>query len=528
MVFFALVILLLMLFVGGMAVDLMRYEAQRTRIQATADAAALAAASMRQTRPPRDVVEDWFAKAELTQALVNVDVDASSLNYRRVRAETQTITRTYFMHMMGINVLESQAFGQAEERRANIEISLVLDISGSMAGSRMTNLVSAATEFVQDIINEDTENRISISLVPYNGQVNIGADLMAKYNITDRHTQSYCVDLPQAAYGSVALSRTTPMAQNAFADTYNSSGSNGYSTSSMAPDSANRWCMNNSANQVRVLSNNATTLRTQISNLQAVGATSIDAGLRWGAALIDPGSRSIVTELVDQGRVPAYFRGRPFDYDDREALKVIVLMTDGEHWPNEYIAPGYRSGASTIYKHTDGNYSIYHASRSGNDKFWIPHKGEWRSHRWAGETCRTSGRTTTCTYTVPSGNGTPLNWQTVWSELRVAWVAYQLYNRPLGGTLAGWTNTLRVREGTVLNPAPHEVSTMDNRMLELCGLLKTQNVVIFGIAFEAPANGTNLIRSCSSEGRFRSTSGSGLGETFREIRRQITSLRLTQ
>lgn len=529
MVFFALVILLLMLFVGGMAVDLMRYESERTRIQATADASVLAAASMRQTKPPRDVVEDWFAKAQLTHALVHVDVDIDSLNYRRVRADTRTVTRPYFMHMLGVDELRSVAFGQAEERRANIEISMVLDISGSMAGTRMTRLVTAANEFVTNIIEDDTENRVSISLVPYNGQVNIGADLMAKYNITNQHTQSYCVDLPQSAYSAVSLSRTTPMPQNAFADTYNSSASSGsYTTSNMAPDSANRWCLNNSANQVRVMNNNRTTLTNQISNLTAVGATSIDAGLRWGAALLDPGSREMVSELVDQGRVPSYFRGRPFEYDDREALKVIVLMTDGEHWPNEFVADGYRSGASTIYKHTDGNYSIYHASRTGTDKFWIPHKGAWRSHRWAGETCTTSRGTTTCTYTVPSGSGTPLDWQTVWRELRVHWVAYQLYARAVGGTQASWLNVLRVREGTVLNPAPHEVSQMDNRMNGLCTLLKGQNVTIFGIAFEAPSNGITLIRNCSSAGRFYDVSGANLTTAFRDIRAQISALRLTQ
>lgn len=528
MIFFGLIILLIMLFAGGMAVDLMRYESERTRIQATADAAALAAASMRQTRDATEIVEDWFDRADLSHALTRVVPDTTSLNYRRVRVETRTTTRPYFMHMMGINELSAAGQGSAEERRTNVEISLVLDVSGSMDGTRIQRLRSAAVEFVENTLADDTEERVSISLVPYNGQVDIGPNLITKYNVTQRHNNSYCVDLPPSVYGSESLSRTTPMPQHVHADMWNTSGTNGYSTGSMAPEAVtNRWCMNNANNRVRVLSNNVNDLRTQINNLTAIGATSIDAGLRWGAALIDPEAQSVVNELASQGVVNTRFRGRPFEYDDPEALKVIVLMTDGEHFPNEYIADDYRTGNSVIYKHTDGNYSIYHASRTGTDKFWIPHKGAWRSHRWAGESCNSQGRN--CTYTVPSGSGTPLTWTQVWNELRVNWVAYQLYVRAIGGTLAQRMDQLRVREGVLRTaPTPHDAFGMDSRLLELCGHLKARNVAIFGIAFEAPARGTGLIRDCSSPGRFFDVNGLDISTAFRNIRAQISALRLTQ
>lgn len=530
MIFFGLIILMIMLFAGGMAVDLMRYESERTRIQATADAAALAAASMRQTRDATEVVEDWFARADLSHALTRVVPDTTSLNYRRVRVETRTTTRPYFMHMMGVDQLSSAGIGSAEERRTNVEISLVLDVSGSMDGTRIQRLRTAAVEFVENTLADDTENRVSISLVPYNGQVDIGPNLITKYNITQRHNNSYCVDLPPSVYASAGLSRTTPMPQHVHADMWNTSGTGGYTTSNMAPEAVtNRWCMNNANNRVRVLSNNVNDLRTQINNLTAIGATSIDAGLRWGAALIDPEARTVINELASQGAVNTVFRGRPFDYTDPEALKVIVLMTDGEHFPNEFIAEDYRTGDSDIYKHTDGNYSIYHASRSGADKFWIPHKGAWRSHRWAGESCSGSGSRRTCTYTVPSGAGTPLTWPQVWNELRVYWVAQQLYVRAIGGTLAQRMNQLRVREG-VLNdaPTPHDAFAMDARLLQLCTQLKERNVAIFGIAFEAPARGTGLIRDCSSPGRFFDVQGLNISQAFRNIRAQISALRLTQ
>lgn len=522
MILFSMTVLLIMLFVGGMAIDLMRYEAERSRVQATADAAALAGASMRQVLQPRVVVEDWFAKAELTGSLTGVTVD-QGLNFRSVRAETRTVTRPYFMHMLGIEELRSNAAGTAEERRTNVEIAMVLDISGSMAGTKLTNLKSAATEFVTDILAEDAENRVSISVVPYSGQVNIGPDLTSRFTLTDRHTATYCVDLPASAYTTLGLSRTLAMPQHADADTYNTSNtSTSWSTTNMAPGTTNRWCMPNATNRVRVHGNNRITLVNQINAMEAIGATSIDAGLRWGSALLDPSARSLVHSLADAGIVPTHFRGRPYDYDDEENLKVIVLMTDGEHWPNEKIADGYRSGPSIIYRHSDGFYSIFHAGRAGTSKYWVPHRSEWRAVPWAGSTSCT---TLSC---VPTATRTPLDWQTVWQQLRVQWVAQQMYVRALGGTLASHLNTLRVREGTVIGSGPHEVSTMDNRLNALCTLLKGQNVAIFGIAFEAPTAGANVIRNCSSPNRFYDVAGLDIGMAFRSIRAQISALRLTQ
>ncbi|WP_158617256.1 vWA domain-containing protein [Falsigemmobacter faecalis] len=526
MIYLALVVLMIMLFVGGTAVDLMRYEAERTRIMATADSAALAAASMRQVATPEDVVHNWFEAKNLSHALTGVQQDIG-LNYRDVEVRTRAVSRNLFMHLLGVDELRSTHVGRAEERRTNVEIVLVLDLSGSMDSNlKLTRLKSAAIEFVENMLGEDQGDKVSVSVVPYNGQVFVGSTLMAQYNITDRHSQSYCVDLPGTAYSRLALSPATPMPQHANADTYNSSDtSNSWSRTNMAPGTTNIWCPNVPANTIRVLSNDIPRLRQQINALQAVGATSIDAGLRWGAAMLDPSTRPVVSNLIRQGHVPEAFEGRPSEYNDRETLKVLVLMTDGEHWPNEHVQDGYRSGPSPIYRHTDGNYSIYHDRPRETLKYYVPHKSAWYAHRWAGESCTSSNR---CTATVPGGAGTPLNWADVWQQLRVQWVANQLYRRPLGITLDAATARLRNREGTVIGSGPHGVALMDNRLNTLCSLLKAQNVAVFGIAFEAPAGGANVIRNCVSPGRFYDVRGLDLREAFRSIRAQTQTLRLTQ
>lgn len=101
-----------------------------------------------------------------------------------------------------------------------------------------------------------------------------------------------------------------------------------------------------------------------------------------------------------------------------------------------------------------------------------------------------------------------------------------MYRRALGGSLTSWIDHLRVREGIL--GSPNIATAMDARLNTLCGHLKDRNVVIFGIAFEAPAHGANVIRNCASPDRFYDVEGLDITTAFRAIRSQITKLRLTQ
>lgn len=532
MIFFSMIILLIMLFVGGMAIDLMRYEAERSRIQAVADASALAAASIRQTRQPVPVVEDWFAKADLSDALVNVDVDLGA-NFRSVRAETRTVTRPYFMHMLGVDELKSFAAGSAEERRTNVEISLVLDVSGSMnSGSRASNLRTAAKDFIDRILREDTENRVSISIVPYNGHVMLGTELFSRHNVTHQHslpdtsTPRRCIDLPNPAYtSSIALSRTTGFAQAAYADTFqraydeitNTTPPNSYSHP-QPPDNNVIWCTGRTDNRIRPLSNDRVALMAAIDGLEFTGATSIDLGMKWGATLIDPASQPMVAQLAG-GVVPTYFGSRPVPYADPETLKVIVLMTDGEHFVMQQLNNAYRSGQSPIWRRWDSGvgawrYVIHHPSRSGTNKYWAPHlnsgAGQWVSSPSS----------------IGSGT-TQMDWRNLWRDVRMKWVAWQLYARALGGT-SGSARQTQFNDAMNMFRTETTTSDMDARLLNLCNQVKARNVLVFGIAFEASDHGTNLIRDCASPNRFYDVNGSDLAAAFSSIRVQISALRLTQ
>lgn len=518
LVVFSVFMFLIILFLGALGVDLMRFEMERAKLQSTLDRAVLAAADIDQSLDPEAVVNDYFTKSGLGGSVTGVTV-TQGLGYRSVSATARKSVSTQLVHMFGMDTLSAPASGAAEERVDAVEISLVLDVSGSMASNnRIVNLRRAGHEFIDAIFDNSAANKVSLSIVPYNGQVNIGPDLIDKYNITDRHTNTYCVDLPSSVYNSAALSPTLPMSQHVFADTYNSSNtSSSYSTTNMTPSSTNRWCDPNPANRIRVHNNNVTALKGFITALQPVGATSIDAGMRWGAALLDPSARSVVTQLISEGVVNAPFAGRPLAYDDPEVLKVLVLMTDGEHWPNEYVNDGFRAGPSPVWRNSsNGRLSIRHEV-SGSNKFYWPSNNSWQN-RPEGASSATN-----------MGTAVQLTWPEVWERARVAWVAHHLYRRALGGSVAYWVDTIRTREGTVIGSGPHEVSMMNNRLLNLCSKMKTEGVVIYTVAFEAPTAGRNLLRSCASSSNHAfDVDGLEISSAFASIATSIRKLRLTQ
>lgn len=535
LIVFALCLFMAMSMFGGLAVDIMRYETVRTKLQNTLDRSTLAAASLTQTMDAEDVVNEYFEKAGMAEYLTGVDVE-EGINFREVTADASADTNPLFLHIMGIQDMDAPGHSVAEQRITNVEIVLVLDVSGSMASnSRLTNLKAAAVEFVDTVLSSDGEDRISIAIVPFNGQVNLGATLRAKYNAYDNPgvTNVNCIDLPASTYSQIAMSTATAMPMTAYADTYSTTNQ---STTHTSPtdssyakiNTANIWCPASTANIVRLPSNNATTLKSQINALTAVGATSINAGMRWGTALIDPGSRTMYSELITAGAIDDTWQDRPYDYDDDEAMKIIVLMTDGEHFAEERVKDGYRSGLSPIYKSTgDGNYSIKFTSgrpsTAGTNQYFVP-------HLCTSTACKNGSNVSTAWKSTAwnSGSGvTQQTWPQVWASLRVSYVAWNLYARALG--TSSTTRTSAYNTAMEAMRAQTDTSDMDTQLQQICTLAKANAVTVYGIAFEAPTNGQTQIAACaSSSAHYFNATGLQIKTAFRAIASNISQLRLTQ
>lgn len=348
---FGLFMLFLMLVIGGFAIDVMRYERDRTHLQATADRAALAAAALTQSGNPNEVVLDYFTKAGLAENYRAPTVEAG-LNFRTVTINTQSVVPTMFMRAVGVNSLTANAASAANEIVPKVEVSLVLDISGSMrftdSGGMMqiTRLRPAANRFINRLLEGDRALTTSISIVPYAGAVNPGRevfDLMGGQeatvtyqttvngvmtSLTQRrdHTRSNCLEIQASDFNSASIPQfgtfaQTPHFMNWAIDN---------------PTMDWGWCplegnagAGAASSAIQYFSANANFLTGFINRMRLHDGTGTHYGMLWGLWLLEPANNWLTEDLNDLGLVHDDFADRPARYDDEETVKAIILMTDG-------------------------------------------------------------------------------------------------------------------------------------------------------------------------------------------------------
>ncbi len=398
MAFFFLLIFVLMITFGGIAVDVMRFETRRVAMQQTLDRAALAAASLTQTRTPQQIVDDYFLKANLEEGLFMVDFKApvvtstTDAGLRRVTAGAEVKSANFFMGIFsGQDFLEAPTMTEAAQGVSQIEVMLVLDITGSMTGSagngksKIQTLREAAQDFVTIVKANDKKDGVSIGVVPYAAQVNVPAALRAQFNETNVSTWNgvanagvpniNCLEFPTSGYGVTGVPLTTPIPVAAVADsntaTTNTANFVEPTAGNAAPVPTARACTTNAdngatawddfdVNQVLLPTKDPDAVKTKIDRLTAQGNTYIAVGMRVGTALIDQEARDIYTNLLVPGEPE--MAGRPADNDSIQTRKIIVLMTDGSHVTNNHIVDAFKTGLSPIWRGTDGNYAIRFAA----------------------------------------------------------------------------------------------------------------------------------------------------------------------
>ncbi|PKP71382.1 MAG: hypothetical protein CVT82_02040 [Alphaproteobacteria bacterium HGW-Alphaproteobacteria-4] len=228
LIVFALYLFVGMLVVTGVAIEIMRYEERRVMIQGTADRAALAAADLSQSLTPSEVARDYFAKSGLGGLNIVPVVEQGQFGeWRTVALDIQNTYPTFLAQFAGLHEMTVNARSRAKESIGNVEISLVLDISGSMndkvyvngayQGTRISLLRSAAVKFVDTMFKNvqppgAPAGRLGISVVPYNQQVVLGTNLAARFNISTEHTQNTCVDFFGANdFATPAVTPTQPL-----------------------------------------------------------------------------------------------------------------------------------------------------------------------------------------------------------------------------------------------------------------------------------------------------------------------------
>lgn len=338
-VVFGLYLALIILGIAGFAVDLMRVEAERSAVQGALDTAVLAATDIDQKGNAVTVVKDYMAAAGLANAL-DGDPVVSTTGPRTVTANTKITTNPLFKMFRA--PLQVSNTSTAENAAPKVEISLVLDISGSMGDpgrdeygrpigtTRIEALRKAVDDFVKAVLGS-TSSGASVSIVPFSEQVGIPQSIFNTLN-TDpsqpqrSHTNSFCVDLPDSEYDRVAVDTSVAMRQTQHLQLWQApSESNRNPGGNPATDLTTALCPYMSGEVVIPISNNLSTLQTAIAALRPSHGTQINNGVKWGAVMLDPSIRETI-----RGELVTAMKGRPVDYGG-ETRKFLIVVSDGQN-----------------------------------------------------------------------------------------------------------------------------------------------------------------------------------------------------
>ncbi len=581
MMLFSLFMFVFILWSGGIAVDLMRFETTRANLQATLDRATLAAADLDQTQPPAAVVQDYFNKAGMGDFLKDTIVD-EGINYRTVSAEAEADMPLVFADLLAVlyqpfnpnyevqySSLTVSGGSTAEERVSDVEVSMVLDVSGSMGrNNRITNLRPAAREFVSTVLANNTNapnGLITISMVPYSAVVNVGSDIAPYLNIGRNHAYSTCPLFPDDnLFTTTELNLSTEYDHVAHFDP------DWYSSD---PTPIERpWCHSHDQdkNAIYPLSTNEGALHSAINALEPYGNTAIDMGMKWGVALLDPSTATMVSGLAADSStsVPSIATDRPSAHNLSDVLKVIVLMTDGSNTQQYDLREPYKSGLSYIwFDRNSPTQPLHQVSLSEtsvqyrgvetptdywDDRFYWTNQtyyNRWKSYpngfssqsqyvaqRQAGEGA----------ILAPGAGQTYVNdaHRASWQELYATYTHNRVNNTllskaynhgaiPWSTGTSGWPNYIPLPDYVDAdNAIDYDVvnsSEANNRLSAICQAARDQGIIIYTIAFEAPSSGRTALRDCaSSPSHYFDVDGTDISAAFSAIASDIRALKLTQ
>ena len=326
---------------AGGGLDYSRSVGIGTELQAALDSGVLAAASLTQNRDAEAVVRAYVEAAisdheGLVDTLALEVSSTTHFNSREVSASASLTMPTTLLGVAGINTLTVRREASAIEQIRDIEISLVLDISGSMNGSKIRELRTAAEDFI-NVVLLDNPNRTSVSLIPYNGGVRLPPEVITNGmipNRTDRQLRrGACID--HGASLPIQIDITNQVMPIL---TWDGREQRGGRSSSHCPERDE---------QATFLSNDRSDLIERVRVLDAGGNTGLDVATAWGARALDP---------IWRGRLGGDFSDRPASYAKEDTIKVLVVMTDGAATAQYRRRRNWRGNWET--------YTLYSASRA--------------------------------------------------------------------------------------------------------------------------------------------------------------------
>lgn len=302
------IVLMALVMAVGMAVDYGRVVHTRSRLGKAVDAAALAAGrALLDGRLSDHDVQQIALRYFETNMADGATFGTASPPTVKVTRETGEVfvnaeadvpmTLTRIAGFTSVNI-PAAAVSRFDDR--DIELSLALDITGSMQGSKKIGALKTATKDLIDIMLPDggTKNKVRVALAPYASGVNAGIYAQAvtgKKNATCTYERE----------GSNQTGDQAPGRNNYL----KTNGDSGIDKNATCPSGAT----------VIPLSTDKQALKRAVDRYVADGYTAGHLGAMWGQFLLSPNWAGVFGA-----------QSAPVGYNDRRTVKAMVLMSDGQ------------------------------------------------------------------------------------------------------------------------------------------------------------------------------------------------------
>lgn len=360
---------------AGLATDTARGYLVKLRLSEALDAAGLAAA--RELDPAgRDADALMFFRANFPVGFLDSVVDgphlSESADNQRLTLTATAVIPTTFTRVLGHETLTVAARTVVQRESRGMELTLVMDNTGSMrSGGRMTTMKEAAQDLVNILYGpNETIDGFWVALVPFAATVNIGQANASWLTALDPAAFDPTVwkGCVEARYGTPRDTTDDPPSVERWAPFY------------WLPNVDNEWEIGDpdTVNELNSAQNNGTgpnlgcgpaitpltqpkaTITAAIAEMQPWhrGGTMTNQGAVWGWRTLSPRWRGL------WGGDPAL----PLDYDAPLSTKVMILLTDGQNqfydWPEDGAGPN--GSDYTAYRRRTENMLGIPNTSSGN------------------------------------------------------------------------------------------------------------------------------------------------------------------
>lgn len=238
----------------------------------------------------------------------------------------------------------------------NLEVALVLDITGSMSAS-IPSLKSAANQLI-DLVVSDTQSPYysKVAIVPYADSVNPGGYTNAVRGIEQSGTGNGVpgfakIKITNSTGGTKTFNDSNCVSERSGPEAFTDAS---YTTAKVGwvypPASGNNACVTPT---VMALSSDKTALHNKVGTLSSNYSTAGQIGLAWGWYMVSPNWSSLFPTA-----------SQPAAYGTSHLIKAVVLMTDGAF--NTAYCNGVISYQSSYKDNSSGNVSEHANCASPN------------------------------------------------------------------------------------------------------------------------------------------------------------------